>query len=224
MARNRSVFSARLIIGLAIISLGVLFTLDNLGWVDPAPILRFWPLLLLLIALAKLLHGRFFAALAWAAFGVLFLLRSLEVIGFDPLELWPLVLVIIGFNLVRRAVFPGASRSDGGEQDSLSGFAMFTGQKYRSASQNFLSGDFTAIMGGCNVDLRSADLAPGAVIDVFTFWGGIDIAVPTDWTVEPSIAILAGGLDDRTDPDRADPNKRLLVRGTCLMGGVRLKN
>ena len=50
----------------------------------------------------------------------------------------------------------------------------------RSNSQTFEGADLTAVMGGCEIDLRQASMAPGgeAVIDVFAFWGGIDVKVP----------------------------------------------
>jgi hypothetical protein len=86
-------------------------------------------------------------------------------------------------------------------------------------------------MGGCEIDLRHASIAPGteAVIEVFAFWGGIEIKVPDDWTVVPRVFPLMGGVDDRsrapqTPPDKPHQEKRLVVRGIVVMGGVGIKN
>ena len=82
-------------------------------------------------------------------------------------------------------------------------------------------------MGGCEIDLRQASIAPGteAVIDVFAFWGGIEIKVPEDWTVITRVVAVDGrrrGQDARAAAGA--PHKRLVVRGFVVMGGVAIKN
>ena len=80
-------------------------------------------------------------------------------------------------------------------------------------------------MGGCEIDLRQASIEPGteAVIDVFALWGGIEIKVPDDWTVVTRVTPLMGGVEDKTRvPQTTD--KRLVVNGFVVMGGVVVKN
>ena len=83
-------------------------------------------------------------------------------------------------------------------------------------------------MGGCDVDLRDASIAPNteAVIDVFAFWGGIDLKVPEDWVVINRVIPLMGGVDDktRTPIDSSAAQKRLVVRGIVIMGGISIRN
>ena len=116
-------------------------------------------------------------------------------------------------------------------QSQFSAFAIMGGVARRSNSQAFQGADLTAVMGGCEIDLRHASIAPGteAVIEVFAFWGGIEIKVPEDWTVVPRVFPLMGGVDDRTRapltlPDKPLQEKRLVVRGIVVMGGVGIKN
>ena len=88
----------------------------------------------------------------------------------------------------------------------------------------FRGGDYTAVMGGCEVDLRQATIEGEATIDAFAFWGGIEIKVPKTFTVDSRVTALLGGFSDRTDHSEADPDQRLIVRGMALMGGVDVKN
>ena len=71
-------------------------------------------------------------------------------------------------------------------------------------------------------------IAPGteAVIDVFAFWGGMEIKVPEDWTVIIRAIPLMGGVDDKTHMVQPPPavEKRLVISGIVMMGGVVVKN
>jgi hypothetical protein len=94
-----------------------------------------------------------------------------------------------------------------------------------SNAAEFRGADLTAIMGGCEIDLRQASVAPGqeAVVDVFAFWGGIEMRVPEDWTVVSRVTPLMGGIEDQTRPSPT-ASKRLQVRGFAIMGGISIKN
>jgi len=143
-----------------------------------------------------------------------------------------MLLVVLGGYMVWRG-FGGTRRTapaaDG--QSQFSAMAIMGGVARRSNSQTFQGADLTAVMGGCEIDLRHASIAPGteAVIEVFAIWGGIEIKVPEDWTVVPRVFPLMGGVDDRsraplTSPDKPHQEKRLVVRGIVIMGGVGIKN
>jgi hypothetical protein len=125
----------------------------------------------------------------------------------------------------------GGARRGGRPVDGYSRFsalAIMGGVARRSNSQTFTGADLTAIMGGCEIDLRQASIAPGteAVIDVFAFWGGIDIKVPEDWIVVVRAIPLMGGVEDKTRLPNPPPaiEKRLVISGIVVMGGVAVKN
>ena len=83
-------------------------------------------------------------------------------------------------------------------------------------------GDLTAMMGGCEIDLRQASIdRDEAVIDVFAFWGGIEIKVPEDWTVISARDAADGRHRGQDAPAAATrPDKRLVIRGIAMMGGI----
>lgn len=240
----------RLVLGAAILFVGLALTLDNLGVVDADYLLDFWPLALVAIGLSKLAGGRrgsWLGGSLWILVGVWWTAYNLDAVDIHPIDLWPLLLIFAGFMLVRRALFPshrtarisvetgeggeGGEREsmwisdEGGDADRVSGVACLSGVRRQSSSQHFRGGEFTACMGGCEVDLREADIRDEpAVIDVFAFWGGIDVRVPTAWTVKSEVSAILGGFSDRTRGSSADPDKLLVVRGMVMMGGVEIKN
>ena len=111
-----------------------------------------------------------------------------------------------------------------GPEDSMSVFAFLNHIERSSASRVFQGADLTAIMGGCTIDLRGADIGPGGVvIDAFAFWGGIEIIVPEDWVVTNKVMPLLGGAEDRSRAV-AGASKQVLVRGSAIMGGVEINN
>jgi hypothetical protein len=225
--------TTQVVFGLMLVVAGVIFTLDNLEIIDARDYLRFWPVVFVGVGALKLWHatrdghgwlsGLFFFALGWWM-----LLNRVLYFRFSPREFFPMVLVFLGGYLVWRG-FGGHRRdrvSDG--QSSFSGLAIMGGVARRSNSQAFLGADLTAIMGGCEIDLRQASIAAGseAIIDIFAFWGGIEIRVPEDWVVVTRAIPLMGGVVDKTVTPHPAPAivKRLVVRGIVVMGGVEIKN
>jgi hypothetical protein len=220
-------FSPRLILGVAILLAGVAFTLDNLGIVDAGQFLDFWPLLLVAVGIAKLATagrtGGWLSGSLWVVVGVWWTLFNLAIIDIHPMDLWPVFLIIAGLFLVNRALRPGRRGDD--SPDKVTGFAVLGGSSRRSSSQDFRGGDFTAVMGGCEVDLREARIAePPAVIDVFAFWGGVEIRVPPDWAVDGQVTAILGGFENKAGRGTTDPTQRLVIRGMAMMGGVEVRS
>ena len=84
--------------------------------------------------------------------------------------------------------------------------------------------EVSAIMGGCDVDLRDAVPTTDPIaIQVFAMWGGIDIRVPPGWIVEIEAWPILGGVVDNTQVP-ALPAHRVILRGMAFMGGVEIKN
>jgi predicted membrane protein len=129
-----------------------------------------------------------------------------------------------------------ATAADGGKAETgaspgptsnsfVSAMAVLGSVERRNNSQDFRGGSATAVMGGCEIDLRAAGIAPGRepVLEVFAMWGGIEIIVPPDWTVVSHVDPILGGFEDSTLPPKEE-KKRFIVRGTVVMGGIEVTN
>ncbi|NOX86237.1 MAG: cell wall-active antibiotics response protein [Chlorobi bacterium] len=149
---------------------------------------------------------------------------------------WPLVLIGIGLTILnRRNVHDRAKRihgvsSSNGESisnDYIDDVSIFGGGTKKYTSQNVKGGNVTAIFGGSEIDLLNADLAvEGAVIDVFTMFGGTKLIIPGSWQVKSEVFSMFGGLSDKRHikPTEALPDKTIIVKGVVLFGGVEIKN
>jgi predicted membrane protein len=220
----------QLLMGLLIISAGIIFTLDNIGVADVRSYLRYWPVGLIAIGLLKLQQARggggAFGGLLFITAGAWLLLESFEIVNLSVWQLWPVLLVFFGASMVWQGIH-GRSYRSGGTTDAnatISGLAVLGGVSRGNNSRNFKGGDLTAVMGGCEIDLRQAAIDGEAVLDVFAMWGGIEMRVPDDWTVVSRVIPVLGGFDDKTRPPQGAGAPRLVVRGFAIMGGIEVKN
>lgn len=220
----------RLVLGLSIMALGLLLTLDNLGVLEARHFLRFWPVILIGVGLAKLVECGLtrVGAWIWIFLGTALLLHELHMVAFE--RLWPAFLIFLGGAIAWKALGrPRLRRRAVGDEapaspDRVSAFAVMGSVVRGSNSQDFRGGDLTAVMGGCEVDLSRASIAGGeATIDTFAVWGGIEITVPEDWEVVNRGLALMGGFADKTKHPLGGA-KRLVLTGLAIMGGVEVKN
>lgn len=222
--------NARLVFGIVVIVIGVLFTLDNFDVLEADNYLRFWPLVLVIFGVVQTLQPSSRAArgvgVILIVVGAWLLLGELGLIDWSLWDLWPVVLILIGATLVWRALGGGGGDTgDVASASTVSVFAFINGVVRRSNSKSFRQADLTAVMGGCELDLRDASTAEAqAVIDTFAFWGGIEIKVPEDWSVTCTAVPVLGGVDDKTRLPAGDTGKRLLVKGMAIMGGIEITN
>ena len=236
-----SSFTTHMLFGLILATLGVLWTLDNLGLVDSGLILRWWPVALIAAGAVKVLGVGSARNLVLGTLllivGTWALLHSLDIVSVSVFHLWPLILVFIGFSMLMRhgglrgAFAPDNPGQEGGrihtvdELERLSTVAVWSGVERKVLSQEFRGGDITAVMGGAEIDLRGARPVPtGAVIEVLAVWGGIDLTVPENWRVVNQATVIMGAIEDKSKIPGPESTHTLIVRGFVMMGGVEIKN
>ncbi len=235
-AQTRSV-TPQVVLGLLVIGFGLLFLLDNLDVIEMNRAIGFWPMVFIIAGTVKLSEHGSRSNQAFGVFlvglGVLLILDRLGVIDFDLGTLWPLLLIGLGALIVyksRRARSCATSAKDGavgmadGQSDSfISATAILGGFERRISTPALRGGEITAIMGGCELDMRGASIQGEAVLNVFAFWGGVSIKCPPDWTVVLEGTPILGGFEEKTATP-PDNSKRLIIRGYAVMGGVDVRN
>ena len=213
----------RVVLGLCVMLAGLVLALDSLGLVDGGTVFRFWPLALIAVGIVKWLsHApQRMSAFFWIVAGVAFLLVTLGHMSFAGV--WAALLFLVGAKIAWKALRPIATPTD--PAAALDLLQVMGGTKTVVTTTDFKGGQATAVMGGCEIDLRHASMPEGrpAVLDTFAFWGGIEIRVPDDWeVVTQGTAALGAFVNNARSLPAA--RRRLVVTGLAIMGGVEVKN
>lgn len=219
----------RVAFGVLLIALGTVLTVSNLQWLEvDLGLLDLWPLLFLAVGLSKLLGGDLVGGLVVCGVGAVFALAEFHPdVGYgDVFEQWPLFLVALGVVVVLRSIFPAPKtrrRENEAAAEGRSGLAIFRTVRARPETDSYRGDQLVAVIGGVDLDLERAALHPdGAMVEVFAFWGAIEIRVPRTWEVDVQVIPVMGGSEDKTRKEEPTPvgAPRLVVRGLVVMGGV----
>ena len=231
-------FTARLLVGLAMLGLGVLWTMDNLGLTDASEITRWWPMLLVVFGVAKILgwgaRPSAFSGAMWLLAGTWLLLHALGIVHTGLAGLWPLALIIIG---VRFILYPGRMRTrnrmDRGfvqssdEAGRIKMEVVMANAQRRVEPGPFRGGEVSAVLASAELDLRAATLADGRVeLETKVVMGGIELYVPRGWHVVSAVTAVLGTIEDHTEkmPEGITPRGMLYLTGSVVMGSVEIRN
>jgi hypothetical protein len=232
-----------IILGLAIVALGVGLLLDNMGLFRIGDLWRYWPVILIAFGLSKAMESPAIGSKLFGGFLVLigcgFLADSFHIIHFGFELIWPVTIIYFGAMMLWRALNPGGGggwhghswNPNVGGRDTNSDFnyvAMFGGGKRRIETKEFRGGSAVAIFGGYNIDLRDAGIAgESATIDLNALFGGMEVRVPDTWQVDVRASAVFGGVDDKTAPPRTTAGvkpPRLIITGFAAFGGIVVKS
>ena len=221
--------------GIAVIIAGVVLFMDNsLGFDFHVNIFDFWPLLLIAIGLNQILQPsefrQSFSGWIFVGIGALFLLDNLHFIYFSFSDLWPILLILIGFSILRG--YTRRNQEEENSPDFINLSFILGGGDHKYTSQKIAGGRVTAIMGGGTIDLRQANSdKEEIVLDCFVMWGGIEVFVPFHWQVNIKGTPILAGMENKTSsPSNIEgieinlPVKKLVIKGSAIMGGVEVKN
>ena len=223
---------SQVILGAFVIGMGVLFLLDNLDIFDFHRAVAFWPAAFILFGVIKLLdtqspNGALVGAILIGV-GAVMTINRLGFMHINMRALWPLLIIFLGAAVIYKAVtgrrMLGMQSKDDDATDAVVDItAILGGFDRRITTPAFRGGEVTAVMGGCILDLRGSSIEGEAVLNVFALMGGITLKVPPDWTVALNGTPIMGGFDEKTITAPHN-NKRLVIRGYAIMGGVEVRN
>lgn len=216
----------RAFFGLIIVALGSLFLLDNLGVIEDAGQILgdWWPLAVIIGGMVALFANprHWLIPLLLVGGGTILLLNGTDVVDLAG-AFWPAVLIIVGL-LVIFGRGLGSSQAPSSE-NAINSVNLFSGSTLVLDSPAFEGGKIGAIFGGAEVNLLEASLAPGAVLDVFAAFGGVEIAVPRGWRVDINGFPLFGGFDNATSKEGLSADApHLSINATVLFGGLEVKH
>jgi hypothetical protein len=218
-------FSSQSLLGIIIVAVGAGFLLDTLNLWDFSTVMsQWWPLTIVVVGVLSLLTNP--RVLAWPLMiivvGLLLLLKELGVLDFNVWGLiWPAILIFVGLSFISGRFGQGNKEST---DDDLDLFVAFSGIDTVNRSHDFRGGRATAIFGGIALDLRQATIKKEARFDTFTAFGGLELKVPEGWVVKTSVLPLFGGWDDKSKKPESKDAPVLYLRGTCVFGGVEIRN
>jgi predicted membrane protein len=148
--------------------------------------------------------------------------RRREYRGADP-TIGIILIALVVFFFVNGPGSRGSERKGVSTDSNFDETVVLGGIDRINNSQKFRRGEASAFMGGVNLDLRNATMEGSeATIEVQAFMGGVDIRIPRTWTVVNHVTPIMGGVEDHTSS--SDGEKRLIIEGTVVMGGLDLKN
>ena len=216
---------ARTIIGLLIVAVGASFLLTNLNILPfDVGIAQWWPLFIVAGGVVMLLSDvrNYLWALLVIGLGVLFQLKQFGIVDVNPLQLfWPAIIIVLGVSVMTSR---GSSRGKIAASDREDVMAILSGSEVRVESKDFKGSRVTSICGGAMIDLRKAVIKKEATIDVFAFWGGIEIIVPEHVMVKNNTSVIMGGVEQQAGGDAVKEGSPILyVTGDVVMSGVEIK-
>ncbi len=151
---------------------------------------------------------------------------------------WPAIIIVIGLTIMFR---PSRNRSKDWQKwhegniertsgdDYIDSVVFFGGVKKNIISKNFRGGEAVTVFGGTEINLTQADVNHNIVLDLTQVFGGTKLIVPPHWKIQSEeVVCLFGGVEDKrpilADPNLVDTSKVLVLKGTCVFGGIDIKS
>ncbi|HEX5949289.1 MAG TPA: DUF5668 domain-containing protein [Actinomycetota bacterium] len=219
----------RILLGVALIALGVIFLLDRADVLDAGETIGdWWPAAIIAVGAVQLFDRprSLLGPGIVIGIGVILLLFTTDVVtGSVFALLWPALLIAIGIGILfRHGRGPSVTREEGSSDDVVRATSVFGGHEVVSRSSAFKGGSATAVFGAVTVDLRNATMDPeGARVDITAILGGVEILVPRGWRVTTSGTPILGGIDNKTSGEAAE-GPELRIDALTFLGGTDIKH
>lgn len=233
---EKSKLQGRSILGIILILIGIGLIARSMNFIpdELARDLFSWPMILVVLGIIFLSNKANHTS-GWILLllGVLFLLPRITDLPYSFREVfWPVIFIALGLlilfkslGVIKRGKSPATS---GSGVDFIDEVAILGGNERKINSQSFKGGQVTSILGGSQINLLDARLAPGEnVMDVFHLFGGSTYIVPKDWNIKVEVVSILGGFGDKrigAESTTSEADSVLIIKGLALFGGGELKS
>lgn len=250
--QQRRRFNTGILIGLFIVVAGAILLLENLDMGFGIRIVDYWPVILILIGLGKIMDsGRannIYWGLAFIGIGTLFLLNNLGVIVFWFDDLWPILIILVGISIIRGSFWkPGCCKGnvhihtrhgcrdhswDGAfhnKRDTLTDdhikiSTVLGGGDYKISNKALKGGHVDVVMGGVELDFTKAEMDGDRIeLEASVVMGSIEIRVPSHWEVVMEGSPVMGSMENRTVSPREN-GKRFVIKCSPVLGAIEVKS
>jgi predicted membrane protein len=237
--------------GLAIVFFGIVYLLEQLGYHIP-PYLLSWQMILIVIGIVVLIKHKFrkFHGYLLIIIGKLFLLSEWYPGIINGKIIFPIALILVGIMIafsnkrcgrnkkrhrfsrenwkhIHEAHKRGYTAYNYNEEDFIDSVSFFGGITKTVVSKTFKGADIVSFFGGTDINLSQADFEGRIVIDVTNIFGGTTLTIPNNWEVISEVASIFGAFEDKRPQHQrevGEENKVLVLRGTCMFGGIEVNS
>ena len=237
---------SRIVASVALIAVGVLLFLGNLGILPIHTIWVLWPCFPIVFGITGLLNARDARARVWGLllvlFGSFFLMLNfgwIRVQTHDGSWVLSLILIAVGCAALFGVLDPSRRSRPLGQpfrahsgppdyQNTVNDFTILGGLKRKVESSDFQGGDLTTIFGSIEMDLRHTAIAlanKSVILNVVTIFGATKIRVHPNWKVHATGAGILGTFEDKTvPPNTGIEAPTLIITGFSVFGSVEVED
>jgi predicted membrane protein len=213
--------------GLFWIVLGLTIAGNAFDWWDVSLFFSGWWTMFIIIpcGISILSHGFGNFATIGLVVGVLLLLNCQSRIEGEDLRrlLVPMVLVLIGINLIVRNLLSGGRNVKVTYTKEACRAAVFGAIRIIYPNTKYFGGELDAIFGGVTLDLRGAIIDENIIINTTSIFGGIDIYAPDNVKVKVISTSFFGGVGNKVRRQTKEGCPIIYLNATCMFGGVDIK-
>ena len=217
--------SGQRFVGILIVIFGIGLLLQQFDLFDFTTILaNWWPIFFILVGIIQIWTNGMQAIIPALIFLIVGIMLFIHIwIEFNLWQiLWPFLLIMFGLSIIfSRREWKQALD----EADEIHLTTFLSGIESKNGSKNLSGGSVLSVLGGIQLDLRHAQLTEnGAVLNVTTILGGVEIIVPENVQVEIKGTPILGGWENKTNTYGMEKNKTLYINGVALLGGIEIKH
>ena len=230
--------NGRYLSGILIIGFGVIALLNNFGLTHISfsyLVNLLWPLLLMIAGINFIVNRRnldgIVTGVIMIGLGVIFLGRNAGLFEIDMRYFWqgfwPIIIILIGVSLLNRD-----------KPNSTGHLALMGAVEKSKEGWKIKNAEYTAIMGGIELDIRKASFSDREVtLGLTAILGGITVIIPEDVAVSCRGTAILGGIDllgrgsggivGNTNTEIGDLQnaaKVIHLNCSCIMGGIEIKH